>query len=426
MRGVRRYVREMLAIAGIFVMAMLVAAYILDNQRLRFPWEDVVQIEAVFATAQAVTPGQGQSVNVAGVKVGEISKVTLENGQAVVRMDIDPNLLPAVYPDAYMLIRPKTGLADMSIALDPGSKESGPAVEDGGRISSESTQPNVNPDEVLSALDADSRRYLAVIVGAGGRGLRDKGDELRDVLRVAQPTLRDTRNVTRQLADRRVQLRRLVSNLNRLAKAGADKDVELASLVDSAASTLEVVGGRERALRASVSRLPGALEATEDALVSTRGLTDEAKPALEALRPTARTLSPALVEVRPFLKAARPVLRNDLRPLVRETTPLLRDLRPSVSNLNDTTPELVRTGKVLNYIANELLYNPPGKEEGYLFWTSWFFHNANNILSIEDAHGVAWRGLAMVGCSTIGQVTAQIPAIQGLANAPVCGKVPAP
>jgi len=282
---------------------------------------------------------------------------------------------------------------------------------------------------VLSALDADSRRYLSVVVNAGGRGLRGKGDELREVLRASQPTLRHTRDVTRALADRRGALRRLVSNLNRLSRAGAEKDEELASLVDSAASTLETVGERDRALRSSVSKLPGALGATEDALSATRGLAEEARPALQRLRPTARVLSPALVKVRPFLKRARPVLRDDLRPLVREATPLVRDLRPSVANLDATTPELVRTGKVLNYIVNELAYNPPGSDEGYLFWTSWFFHNANSILSIEDAHGVAWRGLAMVGCSSIGQLTAQIPAIQGLAplaDAPVCGKTGGP
>lgn len=424
MRGVRRYLRELIAVIGIFVMALFVSAYILDNQRLRFPWEKTMRIEAVFSSAQAVTPGQGQSVNVAGVKVGEIAKVTLEEGQAVVRMEIDPGLLPAVYPDAHMLLRPKTGLNDMSVALDPGTRASGPAVKDGGRLSSRSTLPNVNPDEVLSALDADSRRYLAVIVGAGGRGLRNRGDELRDVLRVSQPTLRDTRNLTRQLADRRLKLRRLVSNLNRLARAGAEKDTELAGLVDSAAGVLETAGERDAALRASVSRLPGALRATGDALAATRELAQEAGPALRELRPAARTLSPAMVEVRPFLERARPVLRKDLRPLVRETTPLLRDLRPSVGDLNDATPELIRTGKVLNYVANELLYNPPGSEEGYLFWTAWFFHNANSILSIEDAHGVAWRGLVMVGCSSIAEATNQVPGLQGLADAPVCGKAP--
>ena len=54
---------------------------ILSHQRLTLPgWvpligQDFYVIKAELATAQAVTPGQGQTVNIAGVKVGEIKSV---------------------------------------------------------------------------------------------------------------------------------------------------------------------------------------------------------------------------------------------------------------------------------------------------------------------------------------------------------------
>ena len=64
----------------------------LSNQRLRFPWEGApFRIKAEFATAQAVTPGQGQTVRVSGVRVGDITKVDLKDGRAVVTMDLDPS-----------------------------------------------------------------------------------------------------------------------------------------------------------------------------------------------------------------------------------------------------------------------------------------------------------------------------------------------
>ena len=34
------------------------------------------------------------------------------------------------------------------------------------------------------------------------------------------------------------------------------------------------------------------------------------------------------------------------------------------------TPRLTNTFKVLNSLFNTLAYNPPGTEEGYLFWAS--------------------------------------------------------
>jgi phospholipid/cholesterol/gamma-HCH transport system substrate-binding protein len=79
---------------------------------------------------------------------------------------------------------------------------------------------------------------------------------------------------------------------------------------------------------------------------------------------------------------------------------------------------------VLNKTVNELNYNPPGSEEGFLFWLLWYVHNGNSIVSIEDAHGAAWRGLVMIGCSTLGQVLAANPALAPLALVPLCPASP--
>ena len=69
------------------MVAIGVAGYILVNQRFYLPaWVPVVgtdfyEVEAELSTAQAVVPGQGQTVNIAGVKVGEIGEVKLEDGR---------------------------------------------------------------------------------------------------------------------------------------------------------------------------------------------------------------------------------------------------------------------------------------------------------------------------------------------------------
>ena len=78
-----------------------------------------MKIDAEFRSAQAVTPGQGQTVTIAGVKVGEIGEVSLENGPR--RGGDGPRSRQAgpVYRNAHLLLRPKTGLNDMSIQLDP-------------------------------------------------------------------------------------------------------------------------------------------------------------------------------------------------------------------------------------------------------------------------------------------------------------------
>ena len=103
-------------------MAVFATYIIVQNQRLRIPLleEKPFELKAEMTTAQAVTPGQGQTVRVAGVRVGDISSVDLENGHAVVTMAIDRKFLP-VYKNATILLRPKTGLKDMFLELDPGT-----------------------------------------------------------------------------------------------------------------------------------------------------------------------------------------------------------------------------------------------------------------------------------------------------------------
>ena len=51
---------------------------------LPFVGEEFEHISAEFSTAQAVTPGQGQSVDIAGIQIGKVTSVDLEDGHAVV------------------------------------------------------------------------------------------------------------------------------------------------------------------------------------------------------------------------------------------------------------------------------------------------------------------------------------------------------
>ena len=135
-RQIRKQLPVFVAILFLFAGSLGIAGYILSNQRFYLPdWvpavgTDFYEVKAELPTAQAVVPGQGQTVNVAGVKVGEVGEVTLENGRAVVNMQIKEKYAP-VYRDATILLRPRTPLKDMYLALDPGTPKSLPLPEHG-------------------------------------------------------------------------------------------------------------------------------------------------------------------------------------------------------------------------------------------------------------------------------------------------------
>ena len=123
-------------------------------------------------------------MRVAGVEVGRIADVELEDGIAVVTLDIEKDYENLIRSDATALLRPKTALKDMFLEVNPGT---GKAVPEGGRISVANSLPDIDPDEVYAALDADTRPYLKLLVAGAGKGLRERGDDLREVFRRFEP-----------------------------------------------------------------------------------------------------------------------------------------------------------------------------------------------------------------------------------------------
>jgi phospholipid/cholesterol/gamma-HCH transport system substrate-binding protein len=419
---IRDYGITMIAIAGLMIIAAAVGGYILVHQRVTLPGEDRYAIDVELPTAQAFTPGQGQQVSVAGVDVGRIDKVTLRNGRAIIRMDIKRSELSAVYADATVLSRPRTPLDDMSLELDPGTPRAGKLAE-GALIPVSRSQPDVNVDEILAGLDADTRPALqALLKGvAEGVGSGQGPINLRELLQKTRPTLVRTKVLTDAIRARRVELRRLVSNLAKLTGRLGDQSGDLQTLVTSGNQTFGALAAEDQAVRESLAKLPGTLQQADVALAAATPLARTLEPALGALTPAAKALPDALAAVRPLAREGTPDLRQ-LRSLATEAQPLARTLSTTVTALRPIVPNLIRATDVLQYVANELAFNPEGKEEGYLFWLDWFAHNTNSILGSRDGNGGWWRGLVVASCSTADVLGALTPILAPLAKAGVCPK----
>jgi phospholipid/cholesterol/gamma-HCH transport system substrate-binding protein len=403
--AIRKHLRDAVAIVVLLIVALIVTLVILSHQRLALPagvpllGKDVVDVEAELTTAQAVTPGQGQTVNIAGVQVGQIASVKLENGKAIVGMKIEREHA-RIYRDATILLRPKTGLKDMVAELTPGTKAAGP-LADGQRIPISQTLPDVNLDEVLAALDSDTRDHLRLLLGDGATALKGNGRELAQTLRRIEPTARYARAVNEQLAERRQNLKRVIHNFSLLVKELGDKDTQLAEFVESSNAVFGVLARQDANLRATLRELPSALDETQTTLAKVDRLAGVLGPTLEDLRPAARALGPSLVQTRPFLTKTTPIIRDQLPPFARAALPTVRELRPAMRDLSAATPDLTRTFRVVNALLNTLAYNPPGAaEEGYLFWLSWANHAGATVFATQDAHGPIRHGLVVFSCST--------------------------
>ena len=407
-QAIGRYFRDFVAILVLAAIGLATLFVILSQQASALPsWfpilgEDRFALEAEFETAQAVTPGQGQAVNMAGVKIGDVSGVELEDGVAVVSMDIDNEYAPLIHDDATALLRPRTGLQDMTIELDGGTDD-GPTVEEGDRIGVASTKPNINVDQILASLDGDTQSYLRLLLAGGAEALRDGRDrEFSAVLRRIEPTTRDIAKINVALAKRRDNLSRVITNFAEISERLAANDVQLADFVSSQEQVFGAFANEEANLRATLRNFPGALSETRKALTAGDALSAELKPALEELIPAAQALKPALEDLQPFFVATKGPIQNQIRPFTKEVEPVLRDLKAAAPPLSKSADGLAGSFTELSGLLNGLAYNPNGPAEGYLFYLSWLNHNGNSALLIEDGEGPIARSVLLYSCQLSG------------------------
>lgn len=422
-RALRAHATDMAALLGLLAIAVAVGAYILDHQRLRFPLVEKApfRLRAEFTTAQAITPGQGQTVRVAGIRIGDIARTELVDGRAVVTFDLDPRYRELVHTDATALLRPKTGLKDMFVEVNPGTKAA-PVAPEGFTLPIANTLPDVNPDEFFAALDADTRDYLQLLLKGAADGLRGRAADLRDVLRRFEPTHRDLARVSRAAASRRRELRRLVHSLNLVNRELAGHDEQLSSVVDRASRWFGALAEQRENVASTVRELPGALRQATTSLGKVDRLGRVLRPASDRLRTLAAPLERSNRLTRPTALEATPLLRDDIRPFVREAQPLVGELGVAARRLVRAEPGLTRTFTVLNRLFNMLAYNPNGREaptaagraEGYLFSLAWVGHQSTNLFTNQDAHGTG-RPITTGGtCSVVRSTVESQPELEEL------------
>src|SRR5262249_43792736 len=236
-------------------------------------------------------------------------------------------------------------------------------------------------------LDSDTRDYLRLLLNGGANAFRDPGSRSQDgtpspaavadasaALRQFDPFVRDARAVTEELGQRRENLRSAGHGLEEVMTSLGAVNGDIATLVNGANRTFAATGSQNRQLAAALTRLPGALQAVNTALKGTEGFGRQLGIATSKLHGFARGLAPAQQALQPVATQTLPVLSNQLRPFARDTQPIVAKLQPAITQFSQSMPGLKQTTSMLQGFFNGLSYNPPGSEEGYLFWGAWLSH----------------------------------------------------
>ena len=257
--------KDTIAIAVLAALGIVMTLWIFTQQKASLPsWlplvgEEFVHVTGDFTTAQAVTPGQGQAVDVAGIQIGKVTSVDLEDGHAVVGMDIEPKYLDLIHPNASLLLRPKTNLNDMVVEVDPGSGKG--HIEDGYNFPLSRTEPNSQPRR----LPRHARRRHPPVHPAPRRrrrpGHRRPRPPALGAFRRIQPFSHYVADLNRAVAKRRVALARVIHDFGLLTTELGRHDSEIERFVTSSKAALGNFANQQQSIQQTLVEFPSALSA---------------------------------------------------------------------------------------------------------------------------------------------------------------------
>jgi phospholipid/cholesterol/gamma-HCH transport system substrate-binding protein len=395
--------KDSIAIVVLILIGIVMTLWIFTQQKASLPsWapfvgEEFAHVTGEFTTAQAVTPGQGQAVDIAGIQIGKVTSVNLEDGHAVVGMDIEPKYMELIHPNGTLLLRPKTNLNDMVVEVEPGSGKG--HIESGYRFPLSQTEPNVNLDAFLATLDADTRQYIQLLVAGGAQGIGGRGHQLSGALRRLEPFSHYVATLNRAVAGRRVALARTIHDFSLLTTELGRHDSALERFVTSSRAALGNFANQQQSLQETIAELPATLAGAHAGFASSDRFSTVARPALIGLIPQAQALGPAFKATERLFRETEAPIRDQIRPFTREIRPVLTHVKQGSSDFNKAVRSFGNSVAGLNGFLNELAFKPKDSRQSYLFYLPWLNHNFNSTFSLSDPAGPVQRALVLISCN---------------------------
>jgi virulence factor Mce-like protein len=329
------------------------------------PFTTPFQVRATFQSANSIRPNS--PVRIAGVQVGKVKSVEAEEGTdaAVVVLEINDAGLP-IHADATAKIRPRIFLeGNFFVDLKPGSP-SAPILKDGGTLKVTQTATPVQLDEVLTALQSDSREDLKDLLDGLAVALTSKPTAAED--RDSDPSARGetaaksfndayddipvAERSTAQVLEGLLgiepgrDLSRLIDGTARTTGALIRNETALRGLITNFNITMAAFASEADNLQASIRELPGTLETANRALSSLNAAFPPTRQFARDILPGVRETPATIAAAFPWIDQVRPLLGpNELGGLAKELAPISRDLAQVTDSSIDLLPQTNLTSR---------------------------------------------------------------------------------
>jgi virulence factor Mce-like protein len=248
----------------VLVLVGVVVSGLPGGSPIPVPWSHHVELRAQLADADSLAPHA--SVEIAGVKVGEVVGIESRDGAALAVMNVDSQFAD-VHRDATVMLRPHGFFGPKFLEIAPGTA-SAPALGAGDVIPERQTVLPVDLDQILHALGAPERASLQTALVQLGQAAAGRGDDVNHLVASA-------RTLTSRLLDPVQALDAVGSNLGDMLVQNeafnADfAQVPLDQLVAGTDRTLAAFAANSDHLQSLLTHADSTLT-TLDAALSQRG-----------------------------------------------------------------------------------------------------------------------------------------------------------
>jgi phospholipid/cholesterol/gamma-HCH transport system substrate-binding protein len=324
------------------------------------PFTHGFRVKAVFENANNVRPNS--PVRIAGVNIGKVKKVQAYKGgdgnMSLVTMEIDKAGLP-IHKDATLKVRPRIFLeGNEFVDLQPGTP-SAPTIDDGDTIPATQTAAPVQFDQVLTALQSDTRDDLKQLLEGYGTALtyeptgaddanqdpavrgKTGAQALNRSLDYAPGALKNASIVNQAfLGLQSHDLSGLVDNTAKVTRALSASEDSLKGFVTNFNTTLSALADEQGNLKTSIAELGPTLKHTSSALThlnasfpNTRAFAKEILPGVKETPATIDAAEPWIAQARKLVSPA------ELGGLTKELSPTTVDLAKLVNGSLTALPQ---------------------------------------------------------------------------------------
>ncbi|HEX4215957.1 MAG TPA: MlaD family protein [Candidatus Dormibacteraeota bacterium] len=296
-------------LVGLIATAAALAAVILAFHPPVWPWQPELQFS--LAAQPFGQLDSNATVELGGVRVGQVEGLDLENGRYVVHVEVAQRYAGMLHANTSATIQALGLLGPNYVSLQGGDRG---RLQQGAVIPSNRVHAGVAVDQVLDSLGPTEQQSLQVIITELGIASDDRGSDINSSLKALGAASGNVKQVTATLQEHNGDLQSIISNAQTLSaslqyapldKQIKDTDTVLSGLTqpqvnaaigDSLDHTNDVLDEIDVILDGNTQNLSYTLKNAPQTVLQLRTLLAEGTSLVNGVNPSLPALMTAIVE----------------------------------------------------------------------------------------------------------------------------------